>query len=105
MGALITLNSTEFTLLLQQEKISEEIICFSSKKTGFQSLQNLFYLGYRWGMQHPHKLNSPSTLVFCRKVYLKVIIVVMDIKKTTSFVKLGNAVKFTLGKYYFGYNY
>lgn len=56
-------------------------------------------------MQHPHKLNSPSTLVFCRKVYLKVIIVVMDIKKTTSFVKLGNAVKFTLGKYYFGYNY
>lgn len=59
----------------------------------------------RWGMQHPHKLNSPTTLAFCRKVDLKVIIVIMDIKKTTSFIKLGNAVKFTLGKCYFGYNY
>lgn len=56
-------------------------------------------------MQHPHKLNSPTTLVFCRKVDLKVIIVVMDIKKTTSFIKLGNAVKFTLGNHYFGYNH
>lgn len=56
-------------------------------------------------MQHPHKLNSPTALIFCRKVDLKVIIVVMDIKKTTSFIKLGNAVKFTLGKYYFGCKY
>lgn len=56
-------------------------------------------------MYHPHKLNLPTTLVFCRKVDLKVIIVIMDIKKTTSFIKLGNAVKFTLGKRYFEYNY
>lgn len=56
-------------------------------------------------MQHPNKLNSPTTLVFCRKVDLKVIIVIMDIKKTTSLIKLGNAVKFTLENCYFVYDY
>lgn len=85
MGALITLSITEFTLLLHQEKIN-----------------NLFLKQKYWFSIFMHatsiKLNSPTTLVFCRKVDLKVIIVIMDIKKTTSFIKLGNAVKFTLGE-------
>jgi len=29
----------------------------------------------------------------------------MDVKKTTSFIKLGNTIKFTLRKDYFGCNY
>lgn len=56
-------------------------------------------------MQYPQKLNSPTALVFCRKVNLKVVRIVMDIKKATSFIKFGNAVKFTLRKDYFGSNY
>lgn len=56
-------------------------------------------------MKYPHKLNSPTALVFCRKVDLKVIRVVMDIKKTTPFIKFGNAVKLILRKDYFGCKY
>lgn len=38
MGALTTLNSTEFTLLLQQEKISEEINNLFLKKKDWFSI-------------------------------------------------------------------
>lgn len=51
MGALTTLNSTEFTLLLQQEKISEEINNLFLKKKDWFSIFTKSIL-FRIQMRH-----------------------------------------------------